>query len=113
MTSFSLQERVTPDLERNKRVISRDNLMKHAETVINEVAHSRSLLEIKYEDEVGSGLGPTLEFYTLVSKEIQRADNGLWKGDTVKISSNMDDDMESDDDFKVRAAKSACISCHK
>ena len=45
MTSF--QERVTPDLDRNKRVISRDNLMKHAETVINEVAHSRSLLEIK------------------------------------------------------------------
>ena len=97
-----MQERVTPDLERNKRVISRDNLMKHAETVINEVAHSRSLLEIKYEDEVGSGLGPTLEFYTLVSKEIQRADNGLWKGDTVKISSSMaEDDMESDDDFKV------------
>ena len=46
-------------------------------------------------------MGPTLEFYTLVSKEIQRADNGLWKGDTVKISSNMDDDMEGDDDFKV------------
>ena len=34
-------------MDRNKRVISRDNLMKHAETVINEVAHSRSLLEIK------------------------------------------------------------------
>ena len=43
-----------------------------------------------------------MEFYTLVSKEIQRADNGLWKGDTVKISSSMaEDDMESDDDFKV------------
>ena len=37
-----------------------------------------------------------------MSKEIQRADNGLWKGDTVKISSSMaEDDMESDDDFKV------------
>ena len=35
-----------------------------------------------------------------MSKEIQRADNGFWKGDTVKISSNMDDDMESDDEFK-------------
>ena len=46
-TCDSFQERVTPDLDRNKRVISRDNLMKHAETVINEVAHSRSLLEIK------------------------------------------------------------------
>ena len=49
-----------------------------------------------------------MEFYTLVSKEIQRADNGLWKGDTVKISSSMaEDDMESDDDFKVMC----CAKC--
>ena len=47
--------------------------------VMNELASSRSLLEIQYENEVGTGLGPTLEFYTLVSKEIQRADLGLWK----------------------------------
>ena len=105
------QERVSPDLDRKKRVISRDNLMKQAEQVakpnclkisivllpnivslqemikilimslqvMNELASSRSLLEIQYENEVGTGLGPTLEFYTLVSKEIQRADLGLWK----------------------------------
>ena len=47
--------------------------------VMSELASSRSLLEIQYENEVGTGLGPTLEFYTLVSKEIQRADLGLWK----------------------------------
>ena len=46
---------------------------------MTELASSRSLLEIQYENEVGTGLGPTLEFYTLVSKEIQRADLGLWK----------------------------------
>jgi hypothetical protein len=42
-------------------------------------------LEIQYEGEVGTGLGPTLEFYSLVSKELQRADLQLWKGGTVKI----------------------------
>ena len=73
------QERVSPDLDRKKRVISRDNLMKQAEQVMSELATSRSLLEIQYENEVGTGLGPTLEFYTLVSKEIQRADLSLWK----------------------------------
>ena len=109
------QERVSPDLDRKKRVISRDNVMKQAEQVrrkkanlrslilrmkvpfirlilsqmfnehntyiqvMSELASSRSLLEIQYENEVGTGLGPTLEFYTLVSKEIQRADLGLWK----------------------------------
>ena len=44
--------------------------------------------EIQYEGEVGTGLGPTLEFYSLVSKEIQRADLQLWKGGTVKIGSD-------------------------
>ena len=68
------QERVSPDLDRKKRVISRDNLLKQAEQVMQELASSRSLLEIQYENEVGTGLGPTLEFYTLVSKEVQRAD---------------------------------------
>ena len=51
---------------------------------MSELASSRSLLEIQYENEVGTGLGPTLEFYTLVSKEIQRADLGLWKVNICK-----------------------------
>ncbi len=90
------QERVTPDLDRKKRVISRENLAKQAEAILTELAHSRSLLEVQYENEVGTGLGPTLEFYTLVSKDLQRADLGLWKGDAVKISS--EDVMDSDED---------------
>ena len=56
---------------------------------MNELASSRSLLEIQYENEVGTGLGPTLEFYTLVSKEIQRADLGLWKVNTFDSSNNL------------------------
>jgi len=78
-------ERVTPDLDRKKRVISRETILKQAEQLMTELAASRSLLEIQYEGEVGTGLGPTLEFYTLVSKELQRADLQLWKGGTVKI----------------------------
>lgn len=31
-----------------------------------------------YEFQVGTGLGPTLEFYALVSQELQRADLELW-----------------------------------
>jgi E3 ubiquitin-protein ligase TRIP12 len=62
---------------------------------MTELAQSRSLLEIQYENEVGTGLGPTMEFYTLVSKELQRADLSLWKGETVKITS--EDVMEADE----------------
>ncbi len=31
--------------------------------------------------QVGTGLGPTLEFYALVSRELQRSDLLLWRGD--------------------------------
>ncbi|KAK7602929.1 hypothetical protein V9T40_006903 [Parthenolecanium corni] len=72
------QERVAPRLERRKRTISREEILKQAETVISDVASSKALLEVQYEDEVGTGLGPTLEFYSLVSKELQRADLELW-----------------------------------
>ena len=70
--------------------------MKQAEQIVNELATSRSLLEIQYENEVGTGLGPTMEFYTLVSKDLQRADLTLWKGESVKITS--EDVMEAEED---------------
>jgi E3 ubiquitin-protein ligase TRIP12 len=38
----------------------------------------RSQLEVEYFGEVGVGLGPTLEFWTLVSREMQRQSAGLW-----------------------------------
>ncbi|XP_075236613.1 E3 ubiquitin-protein ligase ctrip isoform X2 [Lycorma delicatula] len=72
------QERVTPRLDRRKRTVSRDDILKQAETVIQELASSKALLEVQYENEVGTGLGPTLEFYALVSKELQRSDLDLW-----------------------------------
>ena len=52
---------------------------------MEEVGASRALLEIQYEDEVGTGLGPTLEFYTLVSREIQQANLQMWRGDPCPL----------------------------
>lgn len=78
LTSADSQERVTPRLDRRKRTISRDDILKQAEQVIQDLASSKALLEVQYEDEVGTGLGPTLEFYALVSKELQRTDLELW-----------------------------------
>lgn len=39
---------------------------------MQDLAGSKALLEVQYENEVGTGLGPTLEFYALVSKELQK-----------------------------------------
>ncbi|KAL0895540.1 hypothetical protein ABMA27_011643 [Loxostege sticticalis] len=73
-------ERVAPRLDRRKRTVQRHNVLRQAEHVMHEFAHSKALLEIQYENEVGTGLGPTLEFYALVSQEMQRADLDVWHG---------------------------------
>ncbi|EDW85023.2 uncharacterized protein Dwil_GK14424 [Drosophila willistoni] len=73
-------ERVAPRLDRRKRAISRADILKQAEHILQDFGHSKALLEIQYENEVGTGLGPTLEFYALVSAELQRTDLGLWNG---------------------------------
>nr|XP_018917455.1 PREDICTED: E3 ubiquitin-protein ligase TRIP12 isoform X1 [Bemisia tabaci]XP_018917456.1 PREDICTED: E3 ubiquitin-protein ligase TRIP12 isoform X1 [Bemisia tabaci] len=76
--STDSQERVTPRLDRRKRTVSRNDILKQAESVIHDLASSKALLEVQYEDEVGTGLGPTLEFYALVSRELQKSDLELW-----------------------------------
>ncbi|XP_013778614.1 E3 ubiquitin-protein ligase TRIP12-like isoform X4 [Limulus polyphemus] len=86
LSSSDSSERVTPRLDRRKRTVSRDDLLKQAEVVMQDLGSSRALLEIQYENEVGTGLGPTLEFYALVSKEFQRADSDLWRGEAVTVS---------------------------
>jgi E3 ubiquitin-protein ligase TRIP12 len=40
---------------------------------------SRASLEVEFFNEVGSGLGPTLEFYALVSREFARKSLDLWR----------------------------------
>jgi E3 ubiquitin-protein ligase TRIP12 len=37
------------------------------------------MLEVEYFDEVGTGLGPTLEFYSTVSKEFSKKKLKLWR----------------------------------
>ncbi|XP_068440535.1 E3 ubiquitin-protein ligase TRIP12 isoform X4 [Clinocottus analis] len=83
--SDSQDSRVAPRLDRKKRTINRDELLKQAESVMQDLGSSRAMLEIQYENEVGTGLGPTLEFYALVSQELQRADLSLWRGEEVTL----------------------------
>jgi len=90
-------ERVGPRLDRKRREVSRKDILKQAEKVMDDMSGSgsaRTLLEIHYENEVGTGLGPTLEFYALVSKELQRTDLDLWRGDKVTATSNVDPNVQ-------------------
>ncbi|XP_055334897.1 E3 ubiquitin-protein ligase TRIP12-like [Paramacrobiotus metropolitanus] len=85
-SSSSGHDHVLPRIERRKRVVSRKNLLVQTQTIMDEYAHTRQFLEIQYQEEVGTGLGPTLEYYSMVSKEFQRTELGLWHGASNHMS---------------------------
>jgi E3 ubiquitin-protein ligase TRIP12 len=67
-------------IQRSKiRLASRDNFLRLAMQVMFNFAHKPPVLEIEYADEVGTGLGPTLEFYANTSKEFARRRTHMWR----------------------------------
>ncbi|KRT81883.1 hypothetical protein AMK59_5650 [Oryctes borbonicus] len=46
----------------------------------------KSILEVEFQGEEGTGLGPTLEFYALVAAELQRRDLCMWICDDDSVS---------------------------
>ena len=72
--------------------ISRKRIMESAMKVFEMYGSSRAVLEIEYFNEVGTGLGPTLEFYTMLSHDFQRRGLKLWRGDEEKLSSTASGD---------------------
>ncbi|KAJ3124563.1 Ubiquitin fusion degradation protein 4 [Nowakowskiella sp. JEL0407] len=59
-------------IQRQKVRIARDRLMDSMVKVMELYGSTQALLEVEYFDEVGTGLGPTLEFFSSVSKELRR-----------------------------------------
>ena len=66
-------------LPRQKVRISRSRILDSAMKVMELYGSSPSILEVEYFEEVGTGLGPTLEFYSTVSKEFSRKKLKLWR----------------------------------
>lgn len=64
---------------RHKVRLSRKLLLQSAVKVLGMYGSTPGVLEIEYFDEVGSGLGPTLEFYSTVSKEFCHKKLMLWR----------------------------------
>ncbi|KAK3576282.1 hypothetical protein CHS0354_036017 [Potamilus streckersoni] len=58
-----------------------ERLLEWAMQVMKYHANRKSVLEIEFVGEEGTGLGPTLEFYALVAGELQRRTIGMWLAD--------------------------------
>ena len=66
-------------LQRQKVRISRSRILESAVKVMELYGSSPSVLEVEYFEEVGTGLGPTLEFYSTVSKEFSKKKSKMWR----------------------------------
>ena len=66
-------------LQRQKVRISRTRILESAVRVMEMYGASPSVLEVEYFEEVGTGLGPTLEFYSTVSKEFSKKKLKMWR----------------------------------
>ncbi|KAL8675106.1 MAG: hypothetical protein Q9168_000477 [Polycauliona sp. 1 TL-2023] len=68
-------------LQRQKVRISRTRILESALKVMELYGASSSVLEVEYFEEVGTGLGPTLEFYASVSREFSKKKIKMWRED--------------------------------
>jgi E3 ubiquitin-protein ligase HECTD1 len=57
------------------------NLLKSAMNTLKFHATRKAILEIEFVEEEGTGLGPTLEFFSLIAGELQRKKFALWHCD--------------------------------
>nr|GMD67633.1 E3 ubiquitin-protein ligase UPL4 isoform X1 [Ipomoea batatas] len=68
---------------RKRFMVHRNKILDSASQMMDLYASQKVVIEVEYSEEVGTGLGPTLEFYTLVSHEFQKSGLGLWRGDCM------------------------------
>ena len=78
-TDFGEQGPRVARIQREKVRVSRERVLESAVKVMELYGAHRAVLEVEYFGEVGIGLGPTLEFYTLVSHALQKSKLGLWR----------------------------------
>lgn len=85
-----------PNREKKKVVIKRDSILKQAQNILSANNTSRVYMDVEFEGEVGTGYGPTLEFYSLISNELQKHSLKLWRGSPVRRPTTSDQNVEDE-----------------
>ncbi|KAE8719128.1 E3 ubiquitin-protein ligase UPL3 [Hibiscus syriacus] len=76
-------------LQRQKVRVSRNRIFDSAAKVMEMYSSQKAVLEVEYFGEVGTGLGPTLEFYTLLSHDLQKVGLGMWRSNSTSDKTTM------------------------
>ncbi|KAK1274292.1 E3 ubiquitin-protein ligase UPL3 [Acorus gramineus] len=99
-------------LQRQKVRVSRNRILDSAAKVMEMYSSQKAVLEVEYFGEVGTGLGPTLEFYTLLSHDLQKVGLGMWRSNSVPETSAipetsaMDIEGDAQDNSEVKKVES-------
>ena len=81
-TGFDNERRSQSGLSYRKKFrVDRSNILESAGKMMASLASSKAVIEVEYNEEVGTGLGPTMEFYTVASHEFQKVGLGMWRED--------------------------------
>jgi E3 ubiquitin-protein ligase TRIP12 len=59
--------------------VSRSRIVSCARKIIEQLGYVSAMVEIEFYGEVGTGLGPTLEFYSILALELQSASLKMWR----------------------------------
>ena len=79
-------------LQRQKVRVSRNRILDSAAKVMEMYSSQKAVLEVEYFGEVGTGLGPTLEFYTLLSHDLQKVGLSMWRSNFSPDKQSMEID---------------------
>ena len=65
-------------ISKQKAIVERGRVLDSAFSLMKQI-NKRAFLEIEFKDEVGTGLGPTLEFYCILADEIKTKRVDKWR----------------------------------
>ncbi|KAK9127246.1 hypothetical protein Syun_016043 [Stephania yunnanensis] len=93
--------RTLSSLPKRRSQITRGRILDSAVKLFDHQGITDAILEVVYFGEVGTGLGPTMEFYTLISHEFQKVGLGMWRSDLS--FSTLGSDLKVDNSESVLA----------
>ncbi|XP_077246615.1 E3 ubiquitin-protein ligase UPL3-like [Tasmannia lanceolata] len=88
-------------LQRQKVRVSRNRILDSAAKVMEMYSSQKAVLEVEYFGEVGTGLGPTLEFYTLLSHDLQKVGLEMWRSNSSLEKAEMEIDGSEQKNSKI------------
>ncbi|PSS25983.1 E3 ubiquitin-protein like [Actinidia chinensis var. chinensis] len=94
-------------LQRQKVRVSRNRILDSAAKVMEMYSSQKAVLEVEYFGEVGTGLGPTLEFYTLLSHDLQKTGLQMWRSNSSSDKTSMEVDGDEQKNGKFNNVGSA------